>query len=74
VGRAPRIGEGRPPLRRVCHLFALICNTKCLDCVKPDQPSICRVVQFAHVCHAQIARRVILPQAVALVPSGKSDR
>jgi len=29
--------------------------------------------QFAHIRHAQIARRVILSQACVLVPSGKSD-
>jgi hypothetical protein len=29
--------------------------------------------QFAHIHHAQIARRAILSQICALAPSGKSD-
>jgi hypothetical protein len=30
--------------------------------------------QFPHAPHAQIARRANLPQAIALAPSGKSQR
>jgi hypothetical protein len=43
--------------------------------VQPNQQKFSAMLaagQFAHICHAKIARRVTLSQALALVPSGKS--